>query len=80
MRRALLVIAVSVIALCVLASIVYYEGIRLLEESGRVGRVEERVVYWARSAGYMLLFAVLALLVVLLISIAVYLHLTSREH
>ena len=60
---------ILLIILISLAAYVYIESIKLLEESGRVGSIIVKVELWFKSAVYLLLFTIIALIIVLFICV-----------
>jgi hypothetical protein len=72
----LVVALVVLVALCVISVVVSYT---LLERSGYEGSIVGKVHYWFTSALYMLLFAVFALLLILVISLIVHIAMESIE-
>jgi hypothetical protein len=73
MARALvaIVLAALIVAIAILAALAYIESHKLIEESSKPMKIEEKVSLWFKSAYYMLLFSILALIVAILAYIAI---------
>ena len=71
-----IVMIAALLALTYMAVFSYSESIRLLEES-KNAPLFERLEYWFKSAAYMVVFAVIALLIMLLICVIVYIVLKN---
>jgi hypothetical protein len=75
---ALALAALALIVLVVLAALACLESFRLLEEAKGAGSLAEKLELWFKSALYMLLFAILALVLAAALTL-VYYTLASGE-
>jgi hypothetical protein len=65
-------VALALVVLVVLAALACLESFRLLKEAERAGGLAEKLELWLKSALYMLLFAVLALMLVATLALIYY--------
>jgi hypothetical protein len=75
---ALALAALALIVLAVLAALACLESFRLLKEAERASSLAEKLELWLKSALYMLLFAILALVLVAALTL-IYYTLASGE-
>ena len=75
---ALVFVLIIIAALIALAVITYTELIRLLEESGKVSSIYDKLEYWFKSVLYLLAFSSIILLVVLIICAFIYIVILIR--
>jgi hypothetical protein len=69
---ALALAALALIVLVVLAALACLESFRLLEEAKGAGSLAEKLELWFKSAAYMLLFAILALVLTAALALICY--------